>query len=142
MTIILKVFQFFPEKVMNKYKFISLILAASCIFIAGCKKEAGVTGKKIITGTVFYANGATGTNDPAVNAIVYIAYGTKVDSGSYDQNLLTDTEGKYSIKGLQKGDYYLTADYTDSHGFKYTTPGYGVTIKDKNGELQLDITLH
>ena len=126
---------------MKSLKIILVLFLVNIVFNTRCTKEAGVTGKKTIAGAVLYKNGASGTNDPAISAAVYITYGTNTASGYYDQSTLTDSEGNYSIKGLQKGDYFIRAEYTDSHGFNYTTPGYGVSIKDKKGELKLDIIL-
>ena len=118
-----------------------IILLTGIFFTMGCKKEAGIIGKKVVKGTVYFKNGVTGTNDPAASAVVYVTYGATVASSCYNQTTTTDAGGEYIIKGLQKGDYFITADYTDSHGFKYTTPGYAVTIQNKKNELQLDIVL-
>lgn len=127
---------------MNTHKKLTLlILLVSITFFIGCKKEEGIIGKKVVTGTVYFKNGVTGTNDPATSALVYVTYGTTAASGSYDQTTTTDSNGKYIIKGLQKGDYFITAEYTDSHGFEYTTHGYVITIKNKKSELLLDIML-
>lgn len=112
-----------------------------CTIIYGCRKEAGHTGKKIITGVVLYKNGATGKNEPAPSAIVYITYGVKTFTGAYDLSIIADSNGKYTIKGLRKGDYFISAEYTDEHGFKYTSNGYTVEIKNKKEELVLDILL-
>ena len=122
-------------------KLIPLILLVSITFFIGCKKEEGIIGKKVVTGTVYFKNGVTGTNDPAASAVVYVSCGTTTASGSYDQTTTSDSNGKYIIRGLRKGDYFITAEYTDSHGFEYSTPGYAITIKNKKSELSLDIML-
>lgn len=116
--------------------FVFLVLIA-----ASCKKEAGIGGRKTITGTVHYKNGATGTMEIANGATVMICYGTKTFSSAYDQTVLADANGEYHIDGLQKGDYFVTAEFTDMHGFKYTTTGYGITIETRKGNLTLDVDL-
>jgi len=126
---------------MKTLKKVAAVLLLAIAIITGCKKEEGIIGKKVVTGTVFFKNGVTGTNDPASSAVVYITYGAKENTGSYDQTTTSNSDGKYTVKGLQKGDYFITADFTDSHGFKYTTPGYTFTIKNKKSELQVDILL-
>lgn len=123
-------------------KFLKLfVIFLLLTFTWGCRKEPGYVGKKIITGVTFYKNGATGKNEPAPFAIIYITYGVKTFTGAYDQSILSDSNGKYTIKGLQKGDYFISAEYTDTHGFKYTSSGYAVEIKNKKEELTLDILL-
>lgn len=119
------------------YVFIFLVVIASA-----CKKEAGIGGKKTIAGTVYYLNGATNAMEIAANAKVMIAYGTSSASSNYDQTLLTGADGKYHMDGLKRGDYFITAEFTDVHGFTYTTAGYGVTVENKKDELELDIELH
>ena len=116
--------------------FIFLVMIA-----ASCKKEAGIGGKKTISGTVHYKDGATGNMEIASGATVMICYGTKTFSSTYDQTVLADADGAYHIDGLQKGDYFVTAEFTDVHGFTYTTAGYGVTLETKKGSLTLDIDL-
>lgn len=108
---------------------------------SACKKDAGVVGKKVVKGVVTYANGFTGNNDVAAGALVHIAYGTTSAVGSYDQTVLTDAGGNYSIPGLRRGEYFITAEFTDAQGFHYTVPGYSVTINDKKSELSVDILL-
>jgi hypothetical protein len=126
---------------MKTLKTIFFFLLFITALIAGCKKEEGIVGKKVVTGTVFFKNGVTGTNDPAVSAIVCITYGATESTGTYDQTTTSNSEGIFTVKGLQKGNYYITADYTDIHGFRYTTPGYSITINNKKSELNLDIVL-
>lgn len=118
------------------YVFIFLVLLA-----ASCKKEAGIGGKKTIAGTVYYLNAATNAMEVAADAKVMIAYGTASASTDYDQTLLTGADGKYHIDGLKRGDYFITAEFTDAHGFTYTTAGYRVTVENKKDQLELDIEL-
>ena len=111
------------------------------LFVSACKKEAGTGGKKTISGTVYYLNGATNSLEIANGAKVMICYGTKSASTNYDQTILADADGKYHIDGLRKGDYFITAEFTDTNGFTYTTAGYGVTAENKKDDLSLDINL-
>lgn len=117
----------------------------ACILLVltapSCKKEAGIGGKKTISGIVHYKDGATGAMEIASGATVMICYGTTTYNSAYDQILLADANGSYHIDGLRKGDYFISAEFTDVHGFKYTTAGYGVTVKNKKEELTLDIDL-
>ena len=126
---------------MKTFKIITMMLAISLVSFTSCKKDAGMIGKKEITGTVTYKNGATGTNDAAANALIHIAFGTKDATTTYDQTVASGTDGKYLITGLAKGDYFITAEYTDGNGVYYTTAGYSLTIGDPKAALTLDITL-
>lgn len=107
----------------------------------GCKKEAGIGGKKTITGSVTYKNGTSTVFEKANNAMVHIAYGTKTSTTTYNQTVIVDEKGEYHFDGLRKGDYFITAEFTDEHGFKYTTGGYGVTVNNKKENLNVDIKL-
>ncbi len=123
-------------------KIAALFFITTLLFLSiGCRKEEGLEGKKIVSGVVYFKNGASGNNDPAASATVFIAYGVKEETGSYDQTTTTNSNGEYSIKGLQKGDYFIKASFTDAHGFSYSTPGYAVQINNKRAELKLDINL-
>ncbi|CAN5128706.1 hypothetical protein BH09BAC5_BH09BAC5_22620 [soil metagenome] len=111
------------------------------LFAMACKKDAGTGGKKTISGTVHYLNGATGEMEIASGATVMISYGTKTYNSNYDQMLLTDSNGNYHLEGIRKGDYFFSAEFTDAQGFSYTTAGYGVTVQNKKDVLTLDIDL-
>lgn len=111
------------------------------VFMAGCKKHAGPGGKNTIRGTVVYKNGVTGTNDVAPMATVYIAYATKEPVSDFDQSILTESDGTFKFTGLNKGNYFVKAEYTDVHGFKYVTNGYAITIENKKKEIEVNITL-
>ena len=106
-----------------------------------CKKEAGIGGKKTIYGSVTYKNGASSAFENASTAIVYIAYGTKSTTSSFDQSAAVDETGAYHFDGLRKGDYFISAEFTDENGFTYTTAGYGVTVNNKKEKLAVDIKL-
>jgi len=122
-------------------KKIITFLFISTIFFGSCQKEAGILGKKSLSGTVYYKNGATAINEIAPGAVVKIAYGANAATADFDQFIYADVNGQYKIEGLKKGDYFITAEFTDSHGFNYVTAGYLITIKNKKSDLQLDINL-
>lgn len=125
---------------MKSIKFItSILLLVSVLIVSSCKKDAGPIGQKEINGTITYKTGTT--SNTAVNAFVHIAYGTKDATTTFDQTVVADKDGKYTIVGLAKGDYYITAEYTDTYGALYTSPGFGVTIGDPKTALTVDITL-
>ena len=88
-----------------------------------------------------FKNGATGNNDAAPMATISVAYGTDESTTTFNQTILTDASGKYSIEGLNKGKYFIKAGYTDVHGFSYSTPGHGITITNKKAKLELNIVL-
>jgi hypothetical protein len=112
-----------------------MLVIVAAFMIQSCSKEAGVGGKKEIKGKVTYAAGV------AEGAEVYISYDASESDGTYDDVTLTDAAGNYSFDGLQVGDYYIDADYTDDHGLEFNTAGYSVTIGDKKGSFDVDITL-
>ena len=125
---------------MNK-KNISIAFLFLVLLFPACKKEAGIGGKKTIYGTVTYKNGATGVFEIANAATVHIAYGTTTYNSAYDQTVVVDVDGTYHFDGLRKGDYFISAEFSDEHGFKYVTSGYSVTVNNKKEKLILDIKL-
>lgn len=112
---------------------IAVIVAV--FMIQSCTKEEGVGGKKEISGTVTYTDGN------AAGAIVYISYGATESTDAYDQATIADENGKYKFDGLQLGDYYIDAVYTDDNDMEFNTAGYTVTVGDKKNALTLDIAL-
>lgn len=125
-----------------KPKFIIII----CFFISfvcvySCKKKAGTGGKNSISGTVLYKNGVTGSDAAAASAKVSIAYGTSESTQSFNQTILTGNDGSYCIEGLNKGKYFITAEFTDKNGFVYSTHGYGIQLENKKKNLEVNIVL-
>ena len=125
----------------KNYNYFLILFLFSISLFFGCKKDAGIGGKKTLGGVVSFYNGVSQAYEPAPNAFVYIAYGTAALTNNYNQTVVTDSNGKFKLEGLLKGDYFITAEYTDIHGFKYTTNGYSVTIKNKKSELIININL-
>ncbi len=122
------------KNIFNAFIFLVLLFPA-------CKKEAGIGGKKTITGTVTYKNGAAGAFETANAATVHIEYGTTTYNSAYDQSVAADSDGNYHFDGLRKGDYFISAEFTDIHGFKYATGGYSVTVKNNKDKLTVNIEL-
>ena len=122
-------------------KNIFVVFVFLVLLFPACKKEAGIGGKKTITGTVTYKNGATAVFEIANAATVHIAYGTTTFSSAYDQSVVAGVDGTYHFDGLKKGDYFISGEFTDVHGFKYVTGGYSVTVKDEKEKLIVDIKL-
>lgn len=116
-------------------------LLAMLILLAACKKEAGPGGKNTVSGTVVYKNGVSGNNDAASNATVSIAYGASGSTSEFEQIILTEASGKFSIGGLRKGSYFIKAGYTDAHGFVYNTPGAVIELKNKKSNLEVNMVL-
>lgn len=121
--------------------FFAFSLVGLVIATNSCRKEDGPFGRGDIYGTVTFENGATGNEDKAAMAIIKISYGTKDPSAEFDQMYLSFSDGSYSIKGLAPGDYYLTAEYTDRFNYKYTHPGYGITIRSKKSSVNINFLL-
>lgn len=120
-----------------------IVLSFFMVFaiLSGCKKVAGPGGKNTIEGTITYKNGVTGTNNAAPQAMVYIAYGTTASPSAFDKTIVTGADGSFSFEGLNKGDYFIKAEYTDGNGFKYFTNGVAVTLKNKKNKTKADIVL-
>lgn len=111
------------------------------VFFTACKKEAAPGGKNTINGSVVYKNGVSGNTDPASNATVSIAYGTSESTSEFDQIILADGSGKFSVRGLRKGNYFIKAGYTDAHGFTYNTSGSVIELKNKKNSLEVNMVL-
>jgi len=126
-------------------KLINILFAFSLVGLVivtnSCRKEDGPFGRGDIYGTVTFENGATGHEDKAAMAIIKISYGIKEPSAEFDQMYLSFSDGSYSIKGLAPGDYYLTAEYTDRFNYKYSHPGYGITIRSKKSSVNINFLL-
>ena len=113
-----------------------MVVIVAAFMIQSCAKEEGVGGKKEINGTVMFTDGA------AAGAIVYINYGATTDDGTYDQATVTDATGKYKFDGLQLGDYFIDAEYTDSYGIEFNTAGVHINVGDKKNALTVDLNLN
>ena len=117
-----------------KIKAILTVLFAAFLLTSGCKKEGKLGGNKTIEGIIYYHDGVVPPNTVAPGASVFVTYNSKVATGNVDETLTTDSNGHYSVRGLKKGDYFISAEYTTSSGFQYTTTGHAVTIDTKNKE--------
>ena len=108
---------------------------------SACKKEAGPGGKNTIKGIVYFMNGVSGTQDVVKDAQVSIAYGTDQATLEFNKTILTNSDGSYSFEGLRKGNYYLSATYTYSHGFVYKTNGATVTLNHRKKQATAELIL-
>jgi hypothetical protein len=120
---------------------IGSVCCMAILFFGACKKTAGPGGKNAISGTVVFKNGVSGTNDLAALATVSIAYGTNESTASFNQTILTDEDGKFIFDGLNKGNYFIKAAFTDSHGFNYTGNGAGISINNNKNKVIADLIL-
>ncbi|MDQ3191100.1 MAG: hypothetical protein M3Q58_05850 [Bacteroidota bacterium] len=122
----------------------NFLLTLTIIFIAfftfSCKKE-GVGGKVELA--VFVKH----HKELIPNAVVYIKYGAKEfpgpDSENYDDSAICGSDvhhlGHTHFKDLKKGDYYLYSVGYDSTINLPVTGGIPVQIKEKAGEVTVDI---
>lgn len=125
---------------MNLKPLILAILVLSLITFISCKKEG--TGGKVKLG-VFVKH----HKELIPNAVVYIKYGAKefpgADSKNYDNSAICGNDGLdlgYThFKDLKKGNYYLYSVGYDSTINLPVTGGIPVEIKEKTGELTVDI---
>lgn len=120
---------------MKTLKLSIILLFVSVFAITSCSKDAGFEGSNTIKGSVLL----NGTATPG--AMVHIAFGTKAATTTFDATTVTDASGNYKFEGLQKGDYYVTADYTTNLNIKLSSGGAGVTMGGAKGELTVDLTV-
>lgn len=119
---------------MKAIKLTAIILILSLFTFTSCKKEAGFGGENNIVGNVTYK----GTALP--NAIVRLAISSEVTS-TFEATTLTDASGNYSFKGLNKGDYFVDAEYNNGLGIKLESGGAKVTIGAKKDDVTVNLTV-
>ena len=120
---------------MKTLKITALLIMVSLLTLTACKKEPGFADATNIKGMVTYK----GT--PLANAIVSLAFNTKEVTTKFDATTITDANGKYSFSGLNKGDYFIDAEYNNDLSIKLTSGGAKVTIGGKKGDLTVDLTV-
>jgi len=127
---------------MKKYRILSIMLFAGLLFSFACTKEGanGPTSTSEIKGSVTYKTG-DGVSHPTVNPIIHIAYNATAATTTYNDNEVGNADGTYSIKGLGIGDYYVTAEYTDTHGLHYTCAGAKVHLGNSTDAVTADFIL-
>jgi len=118
-----------------------VIFVASILIFAGCKKEEGPGGKNSIGGHVYFKNGVTGKEEPAPNAVLYLDYGNNGNKESFDQKIISNSDGTYKFSNLRKGDYFLKASYIDEHGFEYTGIAYELSLKHRKKHTEIAFVL-
>ena len=124
-----------------KTKVLLASIFSVAILLGACKKGDTMSGKYKITGTVTYDDGVNTVNGIAPEASVFITYGSLKATGKVDETVTCDGIGVYTVKGLKKGDYFVSGEYITSHGFKYTTTGYGITVASGKTSTELNIRL-
>jgi hypothetical protein len=112
-----------------------VLIALSLLFATSCSKDEGFDSKKEISGRVSYTDGV------AAGAIVSVTFGASASNGNVDFTTTTGADGTYSFGGLEKGDYYMDATYTDPRGFVFETAGAHVEIKNTKKNLTVDFVL-
>lgn len=120
---------------MKTLKISIILLFVSVFAITSCSKEAGFEGTNTIKGSVLL----NGTAVPG--AVVHIAFGTKEATTTFDATTITDASGHYSFQGLQKGDYFVDADYTTNLNILLSSGGAAVTLGGTKGEVTVDLTV-
>ena len=112
------------------------IMAIVAMFmVTACSEEAGLGDGTTISGTVMFADGA------AAGAIVYLSYGATEATSNYDQATVADANGAYNFAGLNKGDYFVDAVYTNNMGIEFNSPGFHVEIGGKSDEVNVNFNL-
>lgn len=120
---------------MKTIKIIGFFALVLLFAFTSCKKENDFGGAAKIEGKV------TMQGAPVANAMVYLALNATDKTTEYDANTVTDADGHYSFAGLLRGNYYVTAEYTNSAGMKFTSGGSKITIGDKKGTVTADLTV-
>ena len=127
----------------TRFLLIITMLVGGLLFQSCSKKDdsAGYpSGSRAIVGTITYTSDGT-TTSPAPGAVVYLKIGSKNVTTAYDASTVADGNGKYKFSGLNKGDYFVRAEYTDPKGMKFTCTGSGVTLGASSGDCTADLNL-
>lgn len=103
--------------------------------ITACSTEVGIAEGVNISGAVTYTEGT------AVGAIVSIAYGAAEATTSFDQVTVADANGNYHFDGLNDGDYFVDAVFTDANGLEFNSPGFVVTIGGADDKVAVNFNL-
>lgn len=119
----------------NLYSILIIALGSMFMFTACSEEEVGLDEGVSISGKVTYTDGN------AAGAFVYIAYGTAEATTDFDQVTVADENGNYHFDGLNNGDYYVDAVYTNEFGMDFNTPGFHVFIGGASDKVALDIDL-
>ncbi len=120
---------------MKTLKITTMLVIMTLLTVTSCKKEAGFEGKNNIKGII------TMNGKAVPNAIVYLAFDTKEATTTYNATTVADAGGIYSFSGLNKGDYFVDAEYTNDSEIKLESAGAKVTIGKKKGDITVDLTL-
>ncbi len=119
---------------MKSFAIISALLLTGLFFTIGCNKDKYTKGAARISGAVTYKNSA-GTSAAAPYANVHVNYNSSVAKIPYDLTVVADANGKFMVE-LPTGNYFFSADFTDSYGFYYTAiQGTAVNINNTNDQV-------
>lgn len=137
---------------MKTIKIYAVLVMAVVISMASCKKDETIVkeydvvhsttdGQARIMGSVTYLNAVNGLFDAAPWAVIKIASDTTTKA--FNQYWLAGPDGKYNVKGLGVGNYFVTAEYTDAFtGAVFTSGGSILLIKNSVDDITLDFQLH
>lgn len=120
---------------MKAFKYVAAFTMVILLALTSCKKTNDFGGKAAIKGTVTL-NGVAVSNAP-----VYLTLNATAASTQHDASTMTDATGNYQFNGLLRGDYYVNTEYTNDKGISFVSGGGHVTIGDKKGTVQADLTL-
>lgn len=120
---------------MKTLKISFILLFISVFAITSCTKDEGFEGTNTIKGKVTLNGAATS------GALVHIAFGTKSETTTFDATTITDASGNYKFEGLQKGDYFIDAEYTTNLNILLSSGGAAVTLGGTKGEITVDLTV-
>ena len=114
---------------MKKFKIVSILMVVGFMLSIGCTKQGtnGPVGSSSIKGTVTYVN-SDNTTGTAINPLIHVAYNTSSATTNYNETIVGNADGSYSVTGLGVGDYFLSAEYTNAEGFHYTCGGAHVHL--------------
>ena len=129
---------------MKKLNFIMTLLAMGALIgIQACREEPGSGGNAHIHGMVVEHHEDAGGDhhEGLANATVHIWYGQADATGDPDDQITTDVSGGFEFENLNKGDYFLHAEYEDDHeGSVVHKEGTAhVVIETKSQEVEVEI---
>ena len=120
---------------MKPIRIIAAFLLSILLISTGCSnKDKYTVGAATISGTVTFKNSA-GTVAAAPFANVNINYNSSKLVTPYNQTLVADANGKFSVK-LPAGNYFFSGSFTDENGFNYATvQGSAVTVGNTSDQV-------
>jgi hypothetical protein len=120
---------------MKTIKNIALIAIVILLGLTSCKKTNDFGGSATIKGNV------TLKGVSVSKAVVYLTFNATAASSTHNATTITDESGNFTFGGLLRGDYFVTAEYTNASGQTFTSGGGHATIGDKKGTVTADLTV-